>query len=135
MKFATVVARWITKRLAVSGSGVSGQPEGEAKQALYRGFGDALSQAFELTLTPMIFGFFGVLLDRAAGTGHLFAVSFVVLALIGIFVRMWCAYEVRMREIEANSPWAPVARRDLPAAEDAVLAASDVAPEGPALAQ
>ena len=39
------------------------------KRELYNGFGNALSRAFELVVTPLIFGLGGHLLDGALGTG------------------------------------------------------------------
>jgi len=38
------------------------------RRELNKGFGDALSRAMELVVTPMIFGFFGYLLDGRFGT-------------------------------------------------------------------
>ena len=46
------------------------------RRQLNEGFGDALSRAFELVLTPMVFGFFGFLLDGRLGTRPLFMFVF-----------------------------------------------------------
>ena len=43
-----------------------------------KGFGDGLSAAFELVVTPAIFGFLGFLLDRLLGTVPLFTLVFSV---------------------------------------------------------
>ena len=70
------------------------------KQQTYNQFGDTLAKAFEMVLTPAIFGFFGWLIDRAVGTTPLFTL------LIGAIVfgyeawRMWWDYEQRMQAHE-----------------------------------
>lgn len=40
-----------------------------AMREVNAGFGDGLATAFEMVVTPAIFGFFGFLLDRWLGTG------------------------------------------------------------------
>ena len=42
------------------------------RRELNNGVGNALSRAVELTVTPMIFGFFGYLLDGRLGTRPIF---------------------------------------------------------------
>ena len=49
------------------------------RQAMYNGFGDALARAFELVLTPAVFGFFGWLLDRWLETAPWMMVGGIVL--------------------------------------------------------
>lgn len=73
---------------------------------LYRGYGDTLSRALELALTPTIFGGLGWLLDNWIGTSPLFTLVLFVLAVVGMFARMWFGYETRMRAHEAAAPWA-----------------------------
>ena len=46
------------------------------RRELNNGFGNALSRAVELTVTPMIFGFFGWLLDGRLGTRPIFMLMF-----------------------------------------------------------
>ena len=46
------------------------------RRELNNGFGNALSRAVELVVTPMIFGFFGYLLDGKLGTWPLFMLLF-----------------------------------------------------------
>ncbi len=89
------------------------RPDGEklssellARQQTYRGFGDALSMAFELVMTPLLFGLGGYGLDRWLGTSPLFTVVLSVLAIIGMSARMWYGYDARMRVHEAAGPWA-----------------------------
>lgn len=71
----------------------------------YNGFGNTLARAFELAVTPLVFLGLGHLLDRALGTGPVFAVAFVALALAGSFARMYYRYDQEMRRHEAAAPW------------------------------
>lgn len=76
------------------------------RQELYKGFGDTLALAFELAVTPVIFGLMGYGLDRWLGTLPILTVVFVVLCIVGLSVRLWYDYDARMRVHEANGPWA-----------------------------
>lgn len=76
------------------------------RRETYNGFVEALTQAFELAATPAVFGVFGWLVDRWAGTAPLFAVVLVVFAVCGMFVRMWIGYDAAMRRHEREAPWA-----------------------------
>ncbi len=73
--------------------------------ALYSGFGEALSRAFEMALTPAIFGGLGYLVDRALGTSPVVAVALFLFAVLGSFARMWYGYDARMKAIESSGPW------------------------------
>jgi hypothetical protein len=64
-----------------------------------RGFGDGLSAAFELVVTPAIFGFLGFLLDRVLGTVPLFTLVFSVAVLVYMVWKFWAQY---MRDSEAE---------------------------------
>jgi F0F1-type ATP synthase assembly protein I len=50
-----------------------------AKRELNSGFGNALSRAVEIAVTPIIFGFLGYLLDGWTGTRPLFMLTFGLL--------------------------------------------------------
>ena len=76
------------------------------KRDSYRGFGDGLARAFELAVTPMVFGAFGYLLDAWLHTRPLFMIVLVVLSLVGISIRMWFGYDQEMRQHEAKAAWA-----------------------------
>lgn len=73
---------------------------------MWNGFGDGLARAFELVVTPAIFGFLGHLLDRRLDLTPLFLVSFALLALAWEFAKTWMGYEAAMRKQDAASPWA-----------------------------
>lgn len=70
-----------------------------------RGFGDGMSRAFELAVTPLVFGAIGFGLDRALDTSPVFTVGLAVFAVIGMMIRLWFGYDVEMREHEASSAW------------------------------
>jgi F0F1-type ATP synthase assembly protein I len=75
------------------------------KRALYNGFGDTLTRAVEFVAAPAIFAFLGRLLDSLLGTEPLFMVALATFAFVGVVVRAYFAYEVAMREQEADTPW------------------------------
>ncbi|HMC41765.1 MAG TPA: AtpZ/AtpI family protein [Acidimicrobiales bacterium] len=75
------------------------------RRELYNGFGTALSRAFELVVTPLLFGLGGHLLDGALGTGPVFTVVLVLLCLVGMFLRSWYAYDAEMKAHERVAPW------------------------------
>jgi F0F1-type ATP synthase assembly protein I len=64
--------------------------------ALSHGF----SRAFELALTPAIFGVLGWVLDRVFGTGPLLVIAFSVFGIVGMGVRTWYSYDHEMRQLE-----------------------------------
>ena len=75
------------------------------RQALYNGFGDTLTRAVEFVAAPALFAFIGHLIDAALSTKPVFMVLLATLALAGVFVRAYFAYEVAMRAQEADTPW------------------------------
>ena len=83
------------------------------KRAMNQGFGDGMSRAFELVVTPMVFGAIGFVVDQLAGTTPVFTAVLAIFGVIGTFVRLWYGYDQEMRSHEAAGRWA---RRD--AADD-----------------
>jgi len=73
---------------------------------LYNGAGEGLSRAFELAVTPAIFGGFGYLLDRWLGLTPVLTIVFFLVAMVGLMARMYYGYEAKMAEHEAAGPWA-----------------------------
>lgn len=69
------------------------------------GFGDGLSRAFEIALTPAIFGGLGFVVDRMTGTVPVFTIGLLLFALVGMFARTWFAYDAQMRQHEADGVW------------------------------
>jgi F0F1-type ATP synthase assembly protein I len=72
------------------------------RRELNRGFGEALSRAFEFAVTTALFFVLGLLLDRWLGTTPLFMLVLTVFTLVGQFVRIWYAYDAEMRRHEAE---------------------------------
>jgi F0F1-type ATP synthase assembly protein I len=68
--------------------------------------GDGLSRAFELAVTPALFGALGYGLDRWIGVLPVFTIVFVLVALIGMMLRTWYGYVYRMQALEEAGPWA-----------------------------
>ncbi|HVF74410.1 MAG TPA: AtpZ/AtpI family protein [Acidimicrobiales bacterium] len=75
-------------------------------RGLYNGFGNGLSRAFELAVTPAVFGGIGYALDRRFDLVPVLTIVLVLLALVGMFVRMWYGYDAEMKVHEAAGPWA-----------------------------
>jgi F0F1-type ATP synthase assembly protein I len=76
------------------------------RRELNNGLGDGLALAFQIALTPMVFGFLGYLLDRRIDKVPLFTIIFFLVAMVGVFVSQWAQYEYRMKQADAKAPWA-----------------------------
>jgi F0F1-type ATP synthase assembly protein I len=59
----------------------------------------------ELALTPVVAAGLGYVLDRVIGTVPLFTLVFLVLAVVATFIKMYYAYDTKMKEHDAESPW------------------------------
>ena len=75
------------------------------RQATWNGFGNALSQAFEIVATPVLFGLFGWFLDGRFGTGHVLAITLFLLAVVGVAARSYYAYKAAIEREEEGKPW------------------------------
>ena len=67
-----------------------------ARQDTYNGFGETMSRAIELVLTPLVFALVGALISP------LFAIVLGGLAVVGQFVRMYFTYARRMDAEQAR---------------------------------
>jgi hypothetical protein len=76
------------------------------RRDLYNGFGDGMALAFQIALTPAIFGGLGFWLDHAIDKTPIFTIVFFLLAVVGLFISQWAQYEHRMKQAEASAPWA-----------------------------
>lgn len=74
------------------------------QQELWNGFGRTFSRAFELVLTPVLFGLGGAGLDRVLGTSPVFMILLGLLAVIGLAARAYYAYAVEMHVHERRLP-------------------------------
>jgi hypothetical protein len=85
--------------------------EGDGKRGnalgrgLYGGFGDALAQAFEFAVIPVLFGLLGIWIDGRLGTRPWATVILLVIGLTGVIARTLYAYKDRMETEEKDKPW------------------------------
>ena len=93
-------------RFRVDGAGRVEQRQLRERQQTYRGFGHAYSRAFELALTPPLFGAAGYGLDRWLGIVPVCTILFVLVAAVGLFARLYYGYAVEMEAHERSAPWA-----------------------------
>ena len=100
--------------------------DGRDQRDMYRGFGDGFTRAFEMALTPAVFGGFGYLLDRWVGLLPVFTILLFLIAVLGQFVKMYYTYDARMKAHEAAGPWARATRE---AAPSVLAAQAPLAPE------
>jgi hypothetical protein len=91
--------------MAVTGDRSHGERRMAERRALNNGFGDALSQAFEFAVTPILFALFGLWLDSRWGSGHLWVVVLSVLGITGVCVRTIYAYKAKIEKEEEGKPW------------------------------
>ena len=68
-----------------------------------RGTDDRLGKSIDVALVTLVFLGAGWALDRWLDTKPIFMIAFVVLALIGEFVRFWYDYDARMKVLEESS--------------------------------
>ena len=81
------------------------QRDQDERRKINQGFGASLSAAFEIAMIPLVFAGFGWLLDRATGTGWVFAAAFAVIGLAGTFVKLYYRYCSEMVQLEESGPW------------------------------
>jgi len=67
-----------------------------------RGTDDRLGKSIDVALVTLVFLGAGWALDRWLDTKPIFMIAFVVLALVGEFVRFWYDYDARMKVLEAQ---------------------------------
>jgi F0F1-type ATP synthase assembly protein I len=70
------------------------------RRELNNGFGNALSRAVELTVSPVIFGFLGFLLDGRLGTRPVFMIFLFVFTIGYLFWKQFVHYDAEMKEHE-----------------------------------
>lgn len=73
-----------------------------AKRELNNGFGNALSSAVELAVTPALFALLGWRIDRWLGTAPLFLLFLFLFTLGYVMWRQHTAYEATMRRQEQD---------------------------------
>jgi F0F1-type ATP synthase assembly protein I len=75
------------------------------QRGLYGGFGDAMAQAFEFAVIPVLFALLGIWLDGRLGTRPWATVILVVIGLTGVIARSLYAYKDRIETEEKDKPW------------------------------
>ena len=75
------------------------------RQAMWQGFGDALAQAVDLVVTPLVFFLLGWWLDGRFGTRPAIAITLGLLGVIGVSVRAYYRYRAAMERAEEGKPW------------------------------
>ena len=82
-------------------------PAGEHRDQrdTWHGFSNALSHAFELVATTVIFVLVGLFIDDRIGTRPLFTVVLGLLAVIGLGVRAYYTYMDQISRDEEGKPW------------------------------
>lgn len=75
-----------------------------ARRDLYNGYGNALSRAVELVVTPLLFALLGWGIDGWLGTGPLVALLLGLFGLAGVVARMYYEYAARMDAEQAMLP-------------------------------
>jgi F0F1-type ATP synthase assembly protein I len=73
-----------------------------AKRELNNGFGNALSAAVDLTVTPMLVGLLGWWLDRTFGTTPAFTLVFFAFTIGYVAWKQYNAYQARMAKLERD---------------------------------
>ncbi len=67
-----------------------------SRQAINRGFSDALGRGIDLALTPVVFGLVGWGLDRWLGTWPIFTVVIATIGTAGTAVKIKLGYDKQM---------------------------------------
>lgn len=71
-----------------------------AKRELNNGFGNALTAAVELAVTPALFALMGWQIDRFLGTSPLFLLFFFIFTVGYVSWRQYSTYDAKMRRHE-----------------------------------
>ena len=75
------------------------------RQAMNRGFGEALAQAFEFAAIPVLFAALGWWLDDRLGTSPAFLVGLAVFGFVGVCLRTIYFYLAKAQKEEEGKPW------------------------------
>ncbi|WP_208027112.1 AtpZ/AtpI family protein [Rhabdothermincola sediminis] len=73
----------------------------EVTQQMYKSSG-----GFELALSPVLLALVGLLIDRSLGITPILTVTFAVVGLAGVSVKLYYGYKLEMEQHEACAPWA-----------------------------
>ena len=71
-----------------------------------RGYGDALTQALNLVVAPLLLGLVGAFIDNKLGTAPIFLLMFGLFGLLAAAVSAYYEYQGRMARHAEGKPWA-----------------------------
>lgn len=72
---------------------------------MYQGFSDALAQAVEIVVTPLLFALLGFWLDGLFGIRPVLTAILAAAGVIGVGARSYYAYKAAMDRAEEGKPW------------------------------
>ena len=78
----------------------------KGRRELYQGFTDTFIKGLEFALTLAIFAAMGYGLDRLLGIVPVLTIVCFFLGAIGLATKTYYAYEAKMQDYDASSPWA-----------------------------
>lgn len=70
-----------------------------------RGDGDGLAQAFELVLTPLLFGLLGFFVDARLGTRPVMTAVLAAIGIAGVVSAQYYRYTARIAQQDEGKPW------------------------------
>jgi F0F1-type ATP synthase assembly protein I len=70
------------------------------------GYGDGLTQALTLVVSPVLFGLLGAFIDHLLGTGPVFLLVLGFVGVLGSCVTAYYEYEARIARHDEGKPWA-----------------------------
>jgi len=88
------------RSVPTSTSGVVASRTGQLADGAHRS-----SASFELAFAPVILALLGLWLDRTLDTTPLFVVSFAVLGVLGVGVKIYYQYRHQMEALRESAPW------------------------------
>ncbi|MBI2170249.1 MAG: AtpZ/AtpI family protein [Actinobacteria bacterium] len=80
--------------------------EFDERRAIWKGFGDGLSQAFEMAVVPVLFALVGLVIDDRLGLTPVVTVTLAMVGLIGVFARAYYWYQAEAERADEGKPWA-----------------------------
>lgn len=79
--------------------------ESDERRELYRGVSGGWQRAVELTLVPVGFGALGRFLDGRLGWSPILTLLLGLLAVVGVFIKIFIEYSAEMDAHDRNAVW------------------------------
>lgn len=77
----------------------------ESRRKLNNGMGEGMTRSFDVAVTPVLFSLLGLFIDSRLGTTPAFTLILFVFAVVGVFVRLWYAYDNEMKQEAGKRGW------------------------------